>query len=362
MKILFVLEHYYPYLGGAEKLFQQVAEAFAEDGHQVTIVTTLFKRELPKQEMINGVKIHRLACQSRFLFTFLSMPLVWKHASSTDLLITTTYNAALPSWIIGKLRRKKTILVFHEYWGKLWFSLPYLNLFQQTMFFAYEWLIIHLPFYQYIAVSKSTQQRLIGVGVPRKRISQIYNGIDYNSFRSYPWAPQGDFTLLYYGRLGISKGLNLLLPAWKAFKELGYTGQLQLVIPKYPQLLYREVCDMIRKLNFSGGDVQLFHELEEHILFTQVSKAHAVIIPSYSEGFCFVAVETMAIGTPIISSGKGSLKEVVNGTFIEIRELTTEGILEALEKSIKGDWLHTPNQLFPLEEARKKYIQLISQI
>lgn len=362
MRILFVIEHYYPYLGGAEKLFQQVAEAFVEEGHQVSIVTTLFNQELQRQEIVNGVEIKRLSCRSRFLFTFLSIPLVWKHASTADLIFTTTYNAALPGWIVGKLKRKKTILVFHEYWGRLWFSLPYLSQLQRVLFFTYEWLIVHLPFYRYIAVSLSTQQRLIEAGIPSQRISHIYNGIDYDRLRSYQWKPEGDFNVLYFGRLGVSKGLNLLLPAWKAFKDEGYPGQLQLIIPKYPIQLYQQIIETIKKLNISEEDIQLFHELPQETLFTKVSRAHAVIIPSYSEGFCFVAAETMAIGTPIISSGKGALKEVVSGQFIEIQEHTIDGVCAALKKSIEGSWHLTPNRVFPIKESRERYVQVIASI
>lgn len=362
MKILFVLEHYYPYLGGAEKLFQQVAEAFVEEGHQVRIITTLFDPALSAQETVKGVEISRLACKSRFLFTFLSLPLVWKHASAADLLFTTTYNAALPAWLIGKLRRKKTILVFHEYWDKLWFSLPYLNFFQRSLFFAYEWLIVQLPFYRYIAVSQFTRDALIQAGIPPERISQIYNGIDYDKFRSYQWAPEGEFTLLYFGRLGVSKGLDLLLPAWKAFKDLGHPGQLHLVIPKYPLPLYQRMIKVIKMLNVSENDLQLFHELPQETLFTKVSKAHAVIIPSYSEGFCFVAAETMAIGTPIISSGRGALKEVVNGPFIAIEDLTIEGICAALHEGINGNWQLAPLRKFHLKAAREQYVHFLSEL
>lgn len=362
MKILFVLEHYYPYLGGAEKLFQQVAEAFVQEGHQVAVVTTLFNQALPHQETINGVEVNRLACRSRFLFTFLSMPLVWKHASSSDVIFTTTYNAALPSWIVGKLRRKKTILVFHEYWGRLWFTLPYLSPIQRVLFFAYEWLIVKLSFHRYIAVSQSTQDRLIEVGIPSKRISQIYNGIDYGRFRPFRWEPAGDFTLLYYGRLGVSKGLDLLLPAWKAFKNDGHPGQLHLIIPKYPLPLYQQMLSTIKKLNISDRDIQLFHELEQETLFTKVSKAHAVIIPSYSEGFCFVAAETMAIGTPIISSGKGALKEVVSGQFIELDQLKTDTIVQALKKASEGRWTSSPRNRFPLTQAKQAYLKLLASV
>lgn len=40
MKILHVIQRYYPYIGGAELTFQQVAERLAREGHAITVYTT----------------------------------------------------------------------------------------------------------------------------------------------------------------------------------------------------------------------------------------------------------------------------------------------------------------------------------
>lgn len=40
MKILHVIQRYYPYIGGAELTFQEIAERLARDGHAITVYTT----------------------------------------------------------------------------------------------------------------------------------------------------------------------------------------------------------------------------------------------------------------------------------------------------------------------------------
>lgn len=40
MKILHVIQRYYPYIGGAELVFQEIGERLARDGHAVTVYTT----------------------------------------------------------------------------------------------------------------------------------------------------------------------------------------------------------------------------------------------------------------------------------------------------------------------------------
>ena len=51
MKILYVVEHYHPYIGGVEKLFKSLAEEVAKSVNEVTIVTTKHKKNLPSKEM-----------------------------------------------------------------------------------------------------------------------------------------------------------------------------------------------------------------------------------------------------------------------------------------------------------------------
>ncbi|MEL7249222.1 MAG: glycosyltransferase family 4 protein, partial [Bacteroidota bacterium] len=311
MRIVFVIEHYYPYLGGAEKLFKQLAEEFAQVGHTVTVVTTRYQRELPKREEINAVTILRVDCGSRFLFTILSIPSAWRATKNADVVLTTTYNAAFPAWLVTRLRRLPTILIFHEYWGKLWFKLPYLKIGQRLAFYSFEQLITRLPFEYYVAVSDATKESLQTAGISPHRIHRIYNGLDYSyygGFQRKKGAPE--FRLLYFGRLGVSKGLDLLLPAWATFVRENGQGLLQLVIPTYPTGLYQTVIQEIEALAIPSEHLELLHELERDELFGLVQQTSAVVIPSYSEGFCFVAAETMAVGTPIISSGKGALAEV----------------------------------------------------
>jgi len=40
MKILFILENFHPYVGGAETLFKSLADELAKKGHDVTVLTS----------------------------------------------------------------------------------------------------------------------------------------------------------------------------------------------------------------------------------------------------------------------------------------------------------------------------------
>ena len=354
MSILFVLEHYYPYIGGAEKLFRQVAEALAYEGYEVNVLTTQYEKNLAKREKINGVQVHRVKCINRYFFTFFSIPKAWSLARNADFIHTTTYNAAFPAWFVGKLRRKKTVLTFHEYWGALWFDLPYLSILHRWLFYSYEKLISILPFDQYIAVSEATKNDLISCGIQSEKITRIYNGIQYDKFSKYKSKQSKYFTLIYYGRLGVSKGLDLIIPAWAQFVEKHPSSKLELIIPTKPSSLYDTILKSIKSFKLENS-IALFHELEEDVLFQKVSDAHAVLIPSYKEGFCFVAAEAVALKRPIISSTKGALKEVVSGRFIEMEEHNIPTLANAMEKAFQNKWSISPIRRFTLFDAVKAY-------
>ncbi|MGB8644532.1 MAG: glycosyltransferase family 4 protein [Anaerolineae bacterium] len=59
MKILIALTYYQPHISGLTIYVQRLARALAERGHQVTVLTAHFRRDLPYEETVDGVHIIR---------------------------------------------------------------------------------------------------------------------------------------------------------------------------------------------------------------------------------------------------------------------------------------------------------------
>ncbi|EKD89501.1 MAG: glycosyl transferase group 1, partial [uncultured bacterium] len=59
MKILIVLTYYRPHISGLTIYAERLAKAFAVRGHEVTVLTSRFKKELPSEEIVSGVRIVR---------------------------------------------------------------------------------------------------------------------------------------------------------------------------------------------------------------------------------------------------------------------------------------------------------------
>ena len=65
MKILTVLTYYRPHTSGLTIYAERLARAFARRGHQVTVMTTQYDKSLPRQEMLDGVRIIRVPVMMR---------------------------------------------------------------------------------------------------------------------------------------------------------------------------------------------------------------------------------------------------------------------------------------------------------
>lgn len=65
MKILTVLTYYRPHTSGLTIYAERLARAFAERGHDVTVMTTQYDPALPREETLDGVKIIRVPVVAR---------------------------------------------------------------------------------------------------------------------------------------------------------------------------------------------------------------------------------------------------------------------------------------------------------
>ncbi|MEK6900212.1 MAG: glycosyltransferase, partial [Nanoarchaeota archaeon] len=93
MKILFICENYFPFYGGAETLFKNLAEGFSKKEHRVSVLTRLLP-DTTKRETIDQVDIHRVpSINSRYIFTFSSLFKAIRLAKKHDIIQTTTFNS-----------------------------------------------------------------------------------------------------------------------------------------------------------------------------------------------------------------------------------------------------------------------------
>ena len=355
MKIVIVVEHFRPYVGGVEQLFGSLADALILKGHRVVVVTSRYRPDLPPEENLGSLKIVRTG-RNRFWFTLLGLFSIIREAGNAQLVHTTSYNAALPAWIAARICRKPVIITFHEVWDKLWFTLPYLNLLHRWGFYLFEKFIIKLNFNAFIGVSDFTAQALRQR--TKRKVYRIYNGLDYKEINPCGTVkPIDPFVFCFFGRAGSSKGLDLLLPAAEVFMAQHPEVLFRLIVPKHNTSAFRAVQRAILPFGYPDR-MRVYHHLNREELFAMLCSSGCIVIPSYSEGFCFAAAEAVALGIPVVSSTRGALPEVVGGKHIFFNELNRESILAALNSAHKGEWKESRPIRFELEQTVAEYLGL----
>lgn len=358
-----MLESFYPNVGGVEHLFYQLANKLVESGWKVTILTARPYVKSNSREVQNVFSTVTIPFRSRYLFTLFAFVYCMFLVPGNNIVHTSTYNAAIPAYLASKLFNKKCIVTFHEYWGRLWFEFPFLSNLLRWLYFHFEKAVTKLNFDKFVAVSNYTKGSLITAGVDYRRILTIYNGIDYSQYpqKTVDVKKNTPFRFLFVGRAGISKGLDILVDAVKLLRSREFE-----VIIQSPDSRQFGVLSKIEAAVIKNGlqDVIIFkkEKLSSQKLIDLMLEVDCLVVPSYSEGFCFSAVEACAIGLPVIHSGRGALKEVVSGRYLIFDKMKPRSLALKLEKAIKGEFVSQKLNKFELATTVSKYIELYEKL
>ncbi|MFN2281211.1 MAG: glycosyltransferase family 4 protein, partial [Anaerolineales bacterium] len=117
MKILTVLTYYRPHTSGLTIYVERLARSLIQLGHEVTVLTSQYERDLPREEIVDGVRIVRAPVAFR-ISKGVIMPsfgwLAWKLVVSHDVvhLHLPQFDAAGVA-LRGRLLGKPTLITYH---------------------------------------------------------------------------------------------------------------------------------------------------------------------------------------------------------------------------------------------------------
>jgi D-inositol-3-phosphate glycosyltransferase len=371
LNILFVLEYYVPHIGGAEVLFGNLCQGLVARGHDVTVLT-LRLPDTPSFEVIDGVKVHRLKVPNkggRYWFTFLAVPKALRLARQADLIHTTTYNGAFPAWLAGRLGRRMCVITVHELLGRQWKDLAGMGALNARLHQLLERLIIALPFRRYIAVSRYTADCLRSSGVNQARTTVIYNGIDSGLFSPDKSDGQpvrqklklnGEFVYMYYGRPGVSKGVEYLVQAVPLIRKSLPGSKLLMILARDPPDRYENIRRMMKDLA-SEGSIILLSPVPRPELPGYIAAADCVVVPSLSEGFGFAAAEACAMGRPVVASNVASLPEVVSGRYVLVAPRDPQALAEGVVEICRGEGETSQPKVFSWDRCVDEYLAIYEQ-
>ncbi len=319
-RFLFVLEYFPPHIGGVEVLFGELAAELTRRGHTVEVITSADPGE-PRHEVRDGVTIHRIkapAFARRYLFMLMAIPYAIFAARRADLVHTTTYNAAIPAWIAARLARKPVVLTAHEVFASQWHEMPGMNPLFGALYRLFEFLVLRLGWSQVITPTEFTRMRL----PDPSRATTIHNAVDHafwDPARHRARELPGAFPYLYFGRPGVSKGVEYLLDAAEIVRRERPDSRLVMILSREPHRQYRRMLARIAKL---GEHVVLIDSVPRNDLPSYLLGANVVVVPSLSEGFGYSAIEAACLGCNVIATSGHATEELLRdyATFVPPRD------------------------------------------
>lgn len=380
-RICFMVESFYPMIGGCETHGRQLVEGFVEKGAEAFVLTRRVLPELKKNESLGNIHVYRIAPVGeshsirRWIMIFPCFVTLIKMRSRYDIIFVYGFRTlGIPAVIVSKLFGKKCILRAAnsgEMNGKVFIDgLKKFNLSLSSSSVRFLlWLRNSLfkKAHVFVSISSEIKTELINNGVNPDKIKYIPNGVDTTRF--YPLnecekietrkkldIPLEKTVAIFVGRLVYWKGLPILVKVWKE------------IVSKHPNTLLLIVGPGVRGLDSCEDEVKAFvhdNNLMHNVRFTSgvnnvqeyLQACDIFILPSVNEGFSNSLVEAMASGLPVIAYYKDAAIDVIqnwkNGVTVSVGSFSD--LYEAIDSLINNKALAISIGKAAFETVRENY-------
>ncbi|MDR7372351.1 glycosyltransferase [Flavobacterium aquidurense] len=322
--------------GGVEKVFVNLANYFAENNYSTSFLVCQHIGILDSQ-LNEKVEIFSL---KKRLSKSLFQAIKFFKSNNFDFVVTGPQFVSILSVLVIKfLLRKKTklIITHHSFYDLDVKTMPILHL-------SYKYLVVF--FYRYadvvIAVSNAVKNHLIAdVGIDEKMIKVIYNpviSLDFDSLKeeafSHKWfSSETDLKIIVcVGRLSKIKNQEALIKLMPLVIKEVNCKLLLIGDGEEKQSLQK----LIYELQLDSY-IDILGAVENPIKY--IKQANLLVLPSFSETFSLVAVESIAVGIPVLSTPTLGVLEILKdckGCFfeeIEKRESFADNIITILNSN-----------------------------
>lgn len=354
--------------GGAELQAERLAKKLVQLGHPMQILTRLTVPEALREEISQGVTIHRVDFPLAYQVTTEienTFKFLVQHRHTFDVLHAhMAYGHAVVATVVARSFGKKCIV-------KIACLGEYGELDTFAQFPRFNWALEIL--YQadaLIAISRDVEADLLRRGFPPQRIRHIPNGVDTDYFtppHAFPIRPPVRFILL--GRRHPQKGIDLALQAARVLQAQGLSEQFHISFygVAYPEYDYERMAHQLGVTD----NVAFFPFHERPLDIYQA--AHCLLLPSRGEGLSNALLEAMATALPVIATPvSGTVDVVTDGEDgLLIPPESSEALARAMETVIRQPDLarrlgqqarHKMLQTFSLDRVAQQYSTLYASL
>lgn len=322
-------EFFYPHMAGCERRFLEIGKRLSERGHDVHVFTVAYRRNLPKEENVHGIHVHRIYSNNYITSTgsrSLSGVLKYSAMTATKLIFSDFDVYYFNQWpILHSMFTKPFVSPLIQEWCEVWIR---------------DWRIIALQkamtkiAHHHVSVSNFTKRRLIKLGVQEERITVIPNGVSYDKLSQGSHKKKWG-RIIYVGRLTPHKHVEMLIDAFS--KVVAKIRETELHIVGSGPLL-PEIERQASKIN----QCYVHGFLSEEEMLRLLKSSWLFVLPSEREGSGIAALEAMATGIPVVTTNSPSnaTKELVSYGNGMVVEPTSQHIASAIRELFSGkrDW------------------------
>lgn len=348
--------------GGAERVFMHLGRGFARQGIQVDLV--LSRAEGPFQSQVpEEVRMVDLGAP-RVLFSLPGL-VRYLRRERPDALLSALDHANVVAIVARHLARVPTRIIVTVH------STPSRVVANASTLRARLLPLWVKPFYPrahaVVAVSQGVADELVHkLGIPAQKVHTIYNPIITPELfekaeepLEHPWFAENEPpVVLGVGRLTPAKDFGTLL---RAFALVRAQRPARLMILGEGELR-PELENLTRDLGIEE-DVALPGFVENP--YPYMKRAGVFVLSSRWEGLPTVLVETLALGTPVVStdcpSGPAEILEGGQiGTLVKVED--TESLADAINSALNGQTRPTSQpqlMLYTIEHALEQYMRVI---
>lgn len=345
MKIAYILPHFYPYVGGGEKMFYDLAKGFAAMGHQVRVVAERVGEDNIGVKKFDGMQVRYCPWKSAFGHPFPRTKDVEDVIKWCDVVHTSIFTTSPIVARLAKKYNKPSVITIYEARGNKWYWCD--NFINATAFNIVEQFTCRQRFDVYHAISNATKkdvEKFCG----RKNVDMVYianemsEAVVSESFdlRKYIGVPASQRVFLYYGRPGKTKGVHIYENAIGLLKKAGAIPEdvtFAFILGAEPKKPREEFIKAVEDDGLTDC-VKVVDSVKRDELGAAIKQASYVVVPSLTEGFGFSALEACQLGAKLIYSDGGSLNEVTYGHCVSFKNRDSKDLARKIKAAIKkGD-------------------------
>jgi len=334
-RILFITHLYFPALGGAERVFQRIAEGLAGRGHEVTVLTSdaLSTEQYyhgvqdppPQTETINGVRIIRQSLSTRIYRLFRYFGALNRIRGFASLFGSLVFGPHFFKQFQTVLKLKfDAVIAGPTPTSTIFYGLLYKTVHPSSLLIFFPHMHVNDRLHtaainifvlkraaSVLALTEGEKRYLLNRGIKDQRLKRIVNGVDDYLLRVPQQKNEAlNGCILFLGQEGEHKRIPLLIETMQTIWEQGHPNPLVIAGARanYSVAIDQKIKGLPERLRSKITRINDFPEQEKVGL---LDSCLVLVNPSSYEAFGIVFLEAWARGKPVIGGRIPAVREII---------------------------------------------------